>query len=241
MGTSLTTMMRSILIVLCGILAMTSGQVQASESDRNDGLTQEQGWAMELITQIFSWLFKMAGKAPPTQPAAVGPKSECAEGWVNFQDSCYLFVGELLENGTLVGNVALWQEAGDNCTSMKNTLGLANKPHLTSIQSEEENMFLMSRSKFAWIGLYRAPRYSWEPVNVMNLFHWAWSDGTEVRYTNWGKGEPKDNGNSLGQSYNEATIGRIDFDESSLVLDGTWMNADGTWWTWLPYICEYKL
>merc|ERR1719348_1204658 len=64
-------MMRILIVCLSGILAMTAGQPSLPES--NSGLTQEQGWAMELITVIFSWLFKMADKAPAPQPTSTNP------------------------------------------------------------------------------------------------------------------------------------------------------------------------
>merc|ERR1719348_435149 len=64
-------MMRILIVCLFGILAMTVAQPSLPES--NSGLTQEQGWAMELITVIFSWLFKMADKAPAPQPTNTNP------------------------------------------------------------------------------------------------------------------------------------------------------------------------
>jgi len=162
---------------------------------------------------------------------------ECAQGWSSFQDSCYLMVGDY----ETMDGWANWMEAEANCTEMKNTLDIENTPHLTSIQTLEENEFVMSRlagsGNYVYIGLHQDQHQQDQDHQDQDhdqqdkdqdqgaMSEWAWSDGSESNYTAWMAGEPSH------AIFNHA-LGNCN-------IRGEWCDYFGYYSA--PYVCEYTL
>ena len=87
-------------------------------------------------------------------------------GWLEFENYCYKSVEEY----------QTWYEANDSCIKLD--------ANLASIHSEEENNFIISIMNYYynWIGLH------WDD----NEF--KYTDRSEYDYSNWGAGEPSQNG-----------------------------------------------
>ncbi|WKY03849.1 hypothetical protein Q1695_005086 [Nippostrongylus brasiliensis] len=110
----------------------------------------------------------------PSLPPTVG---HCDSGWAYLDktDSCYRYF--------------LWATF-DNAEMVCMSLG----GHLTSIHSDEENIFVADISKagveykkpadLTWIGLKQTNF----PANTT----WTWTDGTPVDYLSWAPGQPDD-------------------------------------------------
>ncbi|EYC25004.1 hypothetical protein Y032_0012g1635 [Ancylostoma ceylanicum] len=110
----------------------------------------------------------------PTFPPVVG---HCDSGWAYFDktDSCYrYFLWATFDNAEMV------------CMS--------NGGHLTSIHSDEENVFVADISKagveyrkeadLTWIGL--------KQTDYPTSTAWTWTDGTPLDYQKWGPSQPDD-------------------------------------------------
>ena len=104
----------------------------------------------------------------------------CRRGWTAFDGSCYQHVRELKS----------WYSARRFCQS--------SGGDLVSISSVDENDFVanLAGGREAWIGLYD----EWPPAGMLLQgggnqplkleAKWTWSDGTPLRYTNWGPRQP---------------------------------------------------
>ena len=58
----------------------------------------------------------------------------------------------------------------------------SNSSHLASIQSEEENQFLLNLGQNIWVG-----------ANDINTEGgWVWNDGLPFNFTGWGSNEPNE-------------------------------------------------
>ncbi|XP_072174350.1 macrophage mannose receptor 1-like [Diadema setosum] len=103
----------------------------------------------------------------PIMPLTPGVAiSTCDAGWTLFGDNCYYF--EWASKN--------FDDAEMSCTS--------KGAHLTSILSEEEQMFLTMRSRmggvFQWIGLH----------DIVSESEYSWTDHSDVTYRNWAPNQP---------------------------------------------------
>nr|CDJ81559.1 C-type lectin domain containing protein [Haemonchus contortus] len=110
----------------------------------------------------------------PTFPPVVG---HCDSGWAYFDktDSCYRYF--------------LWSTF-DNAE----TVCMSNGGHLTSIHSDEENIFVADISK-AGVEYKKADDLTWIGLKQQNYptsEAWTWTDGTPFDYNAWGPSQPVD-------------------------------------------------
>merc|ERR1719347_1696318 len=100
----------------------------------------------------------------------------CPQFWFSFNGSCYSYVTHLMS----------WHHAEQNCYS--------EEARLVSIHSDEENDFVHTL-----IHHYNPPQTgTW--IGLHDLFFeggWMWSDGSDLKYTNWQSGYP-----AVSTSYN---------------------------------------
>jgi hypothetical protein len=108
---------------------------------------------------------------------------------------------------TVVTTPVTWLQARDACA--------AQGTHLVTIDNQIENdavRALVSNQRHVWIGLSR------------QASGWAWVDGTQRSYTNWGSGEP----NNVG--------GIEQYVEMLPNAQGRWNDLPATWTA--AYVCE---
>lgn len=87
------------------------------------------------------------------------------------------------------------------------------------VKSQAEQQALSNKiSNTVWMGLHRDPK---------DTSRWLWVDGTRATYTNWGTGEPNNEGGNEG-------CGVI------WPASHNWKWNDGVCSSSLPYICETK-
>ncbi|XP_007489600.2 low affinity immunoglobulin epsilon Fc receptor isoform X1 [Monodelphis domestica] len=103
--------------------------------------------------------------AMPTQGSIC---TKCPENWQVFQKKCYFFGKE----------PKTWAQAKYACINLQG--------RLVSIKSREEQVFLNrnANKKGSWIGL--------RDLDIEGIF--LWMDGSSLNYTNWGRGEPNNQG-----------------------------------------------
>ncbi|XP_007489602.2 low affinity immunoglobulin epsilon Fc receptor isoform X2 [Monodelphis domestica] len=94
--------------------------------------------------------------------------TKCPENWQVFQKKCYFFGKE----------PKTWAQAKYACINLQG--------RLVSIKSREEQVFLNrnANKKGSWIGL--------RDLDIEGIF--LWMDGSSLNYTNWGRGEPNNQG-----------------------------------------------
>ncbi|CAJ1070748.1 macrophage mannose receptor 1 [Xyrichtys novacula] len=108
---------------------------------------------------------------PPTQPW----EGNCPEGWLRFNNKCFMFKGKHLEPKSN------WSDAQSFCKEQGGTLAV--------IDNQYENDFVASYLRDlelpTWIGL----------SDLLMENQYAWSDGVSpVLYTNWNEKEPNNAG-----------------------------------------------
>ncbi|XP_023932410.1 macrophage mannose receptor 1-like [Lingula anatina] len=112
-------------------------------------------------------------RTPSTTPLPAGKGYGCWPGWKKFGDGCFLLVSE----------ETTWMDARTQCR--------LKGGDLASVMNERDQAFLTTQSKanasltnrIYWLGLNDLKR----PMTF------EWTDGREVTYTNWNKGEPNNN------------------------------------------------
>ena len=89
----------------------------------------------------------------------------CDDGWIKFQESCYLRVNDRMK----------WLNAQETCEE--------KEANLVTVNSEDEMIFLGSimGSKGSWIGL----KIKAKSIDLL------WSSGETSDYRNWAKAGPK--------------------------------------------------
>jgi len=162
--------------------------------------------------------------------------SACFIGWTQYKDSCYRYLNETMRwknaekycklqsiEGLYAKLEFIINDVSRVSKLLKEILGY--KVHLASVQSLEENKFilgLVDGKQSFWLGGYR-------PVWT-NLKDWRWSDGSAWSYESpWAPEEPN---NHLGrQPYlnGNNVQGEI----------GNW--ADGYVDDKNPFVCKYSL
>ncbi|XP_072040001.1 uncharacterized protein [Amphiura filiformis] len=95
----------------------------------------------------------------------------CPEDWIASEDFCYLVSDDKLD----------YEQASSTCSE--------NGATLTSILSNEEQTFhsvllTVLVKEHAWIGL----------DDLQTEDNFAWTDGSDISYTNWAPGEPNNQG-----------------------------------------------
>ncbi|KPP79615.1 macrophage mannose receptor 1-like, partial [Scleropages formosus] len=108
-------------------------------------------------------------RPPPTQPWT----GNCPQGWMLFRNKCYMFKGNHLHEEEFKAN---WTFAQQWCRTQGGDLAV--------IDDQYENDFVASYLKDlvepVWIGL----------SDTLYEDKFAWSDGSQVLYTNWAEKEP---------------------------------------------------
>ncbi|KAL9968065.1 hypothetical protein ACROYT_G026392 [Oculina patagonica] len=129
-----------------------------------------------------------------------GKGGACPSDWIHLQDSCYKFFNSKVT----------WNTAKSACE------GLGS--NLVAINSQAELQALASKipDAFMWIGLYRDPK---------DKSRWLWSDGSQVTYTHWAKGEP----NGLHEECGEMRSKRYRWEWNDLSCSYKY-----------PYVCETR-
>ena len=103
--------------------------------------------------------------------------SSCLTGWTYLEHTgrCYKFEPKATS----------WTDAIQSCQSATSNPSVS----LASIPDKTTNDFLATlTNEPSWIGGYRIPE------------GWAWSDGTDWNFSNWGTGEPN-NYNGWNENY----------------------------------------
>ncbi|XP_077998784.1 lectin BRA-3-like [Glandiceps talaboti] len=115
-------------------------------------------------------------------------QSICPSTWPTYGGNCYSFIDA--END--------WIKAESACKSFGG--------HLASIHSRQENEFvvgLLPSSQKVWIGLNDK---DWEG-------EFAWSDGSDVEYTNWANNAPDDKRGEDCTAYNPSLTTSSQWDD----------------------------
>ncbi|KAJ8040402.1 Alpha-N-acetylgalactosamine-specific lectin [Holothuria leucospilota] len=144
-------------------------------------------------------------------------QANCLPEWTEWNGHCYRYTSQFRKN---------WTEASDDCKKASPQ----GNGHLITIDSEDENRFacgwwvkMMSPLKGKW-------QYIWTGLNdIDEEGKFVWSDGSSVKYTNWGGNQPDnrfDNSNCATMTVRRASD------------PGKWDDArcKGR----RSYICEYK-
>ncbi|KAG9266370.1 macrophage mannose receptor 1-like, partial [Astyanax mexicanus] len=92
------------------------------------------------------------------------PQCDTANGWEQYGSNCYKLNSQLRKS---------WIAARTDC--------VMEGGDLVSIQSADEQQYVISPTSDVWIGL-----------NDLEFSDYLWSDGSALSHTNWGPGEPND-------------------------------------------------
>ncbi|KAL0961973.1 hypothetical protein UPYG_G00334060 [Umbra pygmaea] len=163
------------LILLCALGILIS--LYVSKSKQLESLLKTQNKSL-LVTASTN----MTAISHPTQRTLTsnnltcGRCKVCAEGWVFHGGKCYFFSNEKM----------IWNKSRDQCVSKGG--------HLVIINSDEEQIFLFSRTKqqIYWIGmtdLETEGEWLWvdnTPLNQTGVIYWYQRhDGTKSEPDNW--------------------------------------------------------
>ncbi|KAL4617320.1 macrophage mannose receptor 1-like [Arapaima gigas] len=128
---------------------------------------------------------------PPPTPPWTG---HCPQGWNLFKNKCYMFKGNHLHEHEFKAN---WTVAQQWCRTQGGDLAV--------IDDQYENDFVASYLKDlvepVWIGL----------SDILHEGKFAWSDGSQVLYTNWNEKEPnnaEEGEHCTAMSHNHLVTGR---------------------------------
>ncbi|CAL1594880.1 unnamed protein product [Knipowitschia caucasica] len=138
--------------------AIEQSELDKPDFHQSEAVTQAAAYTSPTTAPSVS-LLPPAAVEPPALVTADG----CVDGWLFFSGSCYLHVSDRLT----------WTEAEQMCVQAD--------AHLTSVQSEEEQLFLNSHGQdYQWIGL--------NDKDVQGEF--KWTDGAALTFLNWRPNQP---------------------------------------------------
>merc|ERR1712179_135620 len=103
---------------------------------------------------------------------------QCRNGWIKYNESCYLFAGMLSD----------WGEAEVLCISLYGA-------YLAEIETGDENNFIKQEAKINFASAPKGSGY-WiggSDVEVEGVFKWVKSDH-RFQFTDWAIGNPRDSG-----------------------------------------------
>ncbi|XP_066502466.1 lymphocyte antigen 75, partial [Hoplias malabaricus] len=150
-----------------------NGEEQCVQMNRPAGLWNDVNCGRASAGYVCKKLPGEHHTSPPPTPAWEG---NCPEGWLRFNNKCYLFKGSQHHNEVR----ANWTHAKDWCRSQQ--------ADLVVIDDINENDFVASYLRHmvhpVWIGL----------SDTLHEGKFAWSDGhSPVLFTNWADKEPNNN------------------------------------------------
>ncbi|XP_071789139.1 uncharacterized protein [Asterias amurensis] len=120
------------------------------------------------------------GQPPLTPPPAITPTqpsdTDCQAGWTGYGTQCFR-IFEFQSDSDMV----TWDEANRQCINMGANLASFHHPDQQAYLVQQ---FTPTSSNGFWIGLNDQRKEG----------GYAWSDGTQVEFTDWAPGEPNDYG-----------------------------------------------
>ncbi|KAL5010854.1 hypothetical protein ScPMuIL_013159 [Solemya velum] len=107
----------------------------------------------------------------PSTTLPAGMMFGCLHGWKAYRGNCYRFMAQSVT----------WQGARTHCGRFGGELATVNSRQLQEFLFSQINNTSVHDNKLGyWIGL--------NDIQIQQTFQWV--DGSKVRYTNWGAGEP---------------------------------------------------
>ncbi|KAJ0028934.1 hypothetical protein NQD34_003931 [Periophthalmus magnuspinnatus] len=139
-------------------LGVDETEPEVLRTDQSQSVTPAEAYTSPTTAPSVSLLPPVAVEEP-----AVVTEDGCAQGWLFFMGNCYLHVSDRLT----------WTEAEQLCVQVN--------AHLSSVQSEEEQLFLNSNGQdYQWIGL--------NDKDIQGEF--GWTDGAPLSFLNWRPNQP---------------------------------------------------
>uniref|UniRef100_A0AC34F8U9 C-type lectin domain-containing protein n=1 Tax=Panagrolaimus sp. ES5 TaxID=591445 RepID=A0AC34F8U9_9BILA len=128
--------------------------------------------------------------------------SFCPNGTIKWESKCYLFQND--KSGFAKAELA--------CNTMGGNLVSIHDAFTNDIIGQEAQTYFSNEDDDFWIGL-----------NNLNFDQsWRWTDGTDINFTDWGRGQPvNDSGNNC---------------VALSTLNGYWSNENC--FKFLPFVCE---